>query len=73
MIEDLKRKVDDIPGLEVNFSQPIRGNVNENIRGQFGQTAVKIYGESLDDLSERANAIKNAIAKVPGVADLGIV
>jgi len=65
--------VDDIPGLEVNFSQPIRDNVNENISGQFGQIAVKLYGEDLDALSERALAVKNSIAKVPGVADLGIV
>ena len=35
------------PGLEVNFSQPIRDNVNENISGQFGQIAVKIYGDDL--------------------------
>jgi heavy metal efflux system protein len=73
VIDDLKRKVDGVPGLEVNFSQPIRDNVNENISGQFGQIAVKLYGENLDDLSERANAVKNVIAKVPGVADLGIV
>ena len=33
-----------VPGLEVNFSQSIRDNVNENISGQFGQIAVKLYG-----------------------------
>jgi Cu/Ag efflux pump CusA len=32
-----------VPGLEVNFPQPIRDNVNENISGQFGQIALKIY------------------------------
>jgi cobalt-zinc-cadmium resistance protein CzcA len=73
VVEDLKHKVDDIPGLEVNFSQPIRDNVNENISGQFGQIAVKLYGEDLNALSAQADAVKNVIAKVPGVADLGIV
>ena len=34
----------EVPGIEVNFSQPIRDNVNENISGQFGQIALKIYG-----------------------------
>jgi len=62
-----------IPGLEVNFSQPIRDNVNENISGQFGQIAVKLYGEDLTQLQDLAERIKAVIAKVPGVADLGIV
>jgi len=62
-----------IPGIEVNFSQPIRDNVNENISGQFGQVAVKVYGDDLTSLQEYAEKVKNVIADVRGVADLGIV
>jgi cobalt-zinc-cadmium resistance protein CzcA len=69
MTQDLKA----IPGIEYNFSQPIRDNVNENISGQQGQVAVKIYGDDVDKLRELANATEDQIAKVPGVADPGIV
>jgi len=62
-----------IPGLEVNFSQPIRDNVNENISGQFGQVALKIYGDDLVKLQAAAESAKRALADVPGIADLGIV
>ena len=62
-----------IPGLEVNFSQPIRDNVNENISGQFGQVALKIYGDDMVKLQNAAEGAKNALANVPGIADLGIV
>jgi heavy metal efflux system protein len=62
-----------VPGLEVNFSQPIRDNVNENISGQFGQVALKIYGEDMMKLQAAALAAKDAIGGVHGVADLGIV
>ena len=62
-----------IPGLEYNFSQPIRDNVAENISGQFGQVAVKIYGDDLEQLQKLAEAMQNEIGKVAGVADLGIV
>jgi cobalt-zinc-cadmium resistance protein CzcA len=62
-----------VPGLEVNFSQPIRGNVNENIYGQFGQVALKIYHHDLKELQGVAEQVKQAIAGVRGVADLGIV
>lgn len=63
----------EIPGLEVNFSQPIRDNVNENISGQFGQIALKIYSDDLATLQQIAESTKLALADVPGVADLGIV
>lgn len=62
-----------IPGLEVNFSQPIRDNVNENISGQFGQVALKIYGDDMVKLQNAADGAKNALETVPGIADLGIV
>ncbi|MBC8131628.1 MAG: efflux RND transporter permease subunit, partial [Deltaproteobacteria bacterium] len=62
-----------IPGIEVNFSQPIRDNVNENISGQFGQVAVKVYGDDLTALQAYAEKVKDVIGDVRGVADLGIV
>lgn len=62
-----------IPGLDINFSQPIRDNVNENISGQFGQISLKIFASDLESLQLTAEAARSALAEVPGVADLGIV
>jgi len=73
VITAMSRAVAVVPGMEVNFSQPIRDNVNENISGQFGQIAVKLYGDDLGVLQQHAEHVKDAIAAVPGVADLGIV
>jgi cobalt-zinc-cadmium resistance protein CzcA len=73
VIAAMSRAVAVVPGIEVNFSQPIRDNVNENISGQFGQIAVKLYGDDLDVLQQQAERVKDVIADVPGVADLGIV
>ncbi len=69
MTEDVRA----IPGIESDFSQPIRDNVNENISGQQGQVAVKIYGDDIQQLRQLAEASENVIEKVPGVADPGIV
>lgn len=60
-------------GIEVNFSQPIRDNVNDNISGQPGQIALKIYSNDLRKLQASAEAAKNALSGVRGVADLGIL
>lgn len=73
VIAQLSAALAEIPGIEMNFSQPIRDNVNENISGQFGQIALKIYGDDLGQLQELAERATAAIADVPGVADLGIV
>ena len=70
---EMAQRVREVPGVEANFSQPIRDNVNENIAGQFGQIALKLYGDDLDALQQAAQAAEVAIARVPGVADLGIV
>jgi cobalt-zinc-cadmium resistance protein CzcA len=73
IIDKMNRNLKEIPGIEYNFSQPIRDNVAENISGQFGQVAVKLYGDDLDQLQKLASQIEDEIGKVPGVADLGIV
>ncbi len=73
VIDVLQRAIAEIAGLEVNFSQPIRDNVNESISGQIGQIAVKLYSDDLEALQRQAEKVKDAISKVTGVADLGIV
>jgi cobalt-zinc-cadmium resistance protein CzcA len=76
-VEDLTTEMaanlSEIPGIEYNFSQPIRDNVAENISGQVGQIAVKIFGEDLETLQRLSAEAKDAIAAVPGAADVGIV
>ncbi|MFT3698472.1 MAG: efflux RND transporter permease subunit [Kofleriaceae bacterium] len=73
IVEVMDKNLKAIPGLEYNFSQPIRDNVAENISGQFGQVAVKIYGDDLTELQRLAEAMETEIGKTAGVADLGIV
>jgi cobalt-zinc-cadmium resistance protein CzcA len=73
IVDVMNKNLKDIPGIEYNFSQPIRDNVAENISGQFGQIAVKIYGDDLEELQKLANQVEDQIQPVPGVADLGIV
>ena len=73
LIAEMDANLQEIPGLDYNFSQPIRDNVAENISGQFGQVAVKIYGEDMDELQRAADKTASTITAVPGAADVGIV
>ncbi|HZJ53188.1 MAG TPA: efflux RND transporter permease subunit, partial [Myxococcaceae bacterium] len=73
VLDVLQKRIAEIPGIEVNFSQPIRDNVNESISGQQGQIAVKLYGDDLAALQAQAEKVKAVISRVPGVADLALV
>ncbi|MFN8058952.1 MAG: CusA/CzcA family heavy metal efflux RND transporter [Vicinamibacterales bacterium] len=73
LVPEMVDGLGEMPGLEYNFSQPIRDNVNENIAGQFGQVALKIFGDDLDTLQQAAEKADSVITAVPGAADVGVV
>jgi len=58
LIVAMNREVIRTVGIEVNFSQPIRDNVNDNISGQPGQIALKIYSNDLRQLQSAAEKAK---------------
>jgi cobalt-zinc-cadmium resistance protein CzcA len=73
VIAEMTKNLQEVPGIDYNFSQPIRDNVAENISGQFGQVALKIYGDDLDQLQAAAEKSMQIASGVPGAADVGIV
>ncbi len=61
-----------IPGMEVEFTQPIEMRFNELITGVRADIAIKIFGEDLDVLSKKGNEIKDLIKGVEGAADVSV-
>ncbi len=61
-----------VPGVIWGFSQPISDNVEEAVSGVKGQLAVKLYGEDLKTLEQKAEEIQGVMSTVRGVADLGL-
>ncbi len=59
-----------IPGMEVEFTQPIEMRFNELITGVRADIAIKIFGEDLEVLSSKANEIKNLVENVEGADDI---
>jgi len=62
----------ELPGVTFNFSQYIQDNIEEGISGVKGANSVKIVGPNLELLTKLAEQIRDQIAQVRGVADLGI-
>lgn len=59
-----------IPGIDYEFTQPIEMRFNELITGVRADIAVKIFGEDLDYLNQKAIEIKKLIDGIPGAADV---
>ena len=68
MDDQLKR----YPGVDFNFSQNIQDNVEEAMSGVKGENSLKLFGDDIDTLVEKAGEIRDVMAGVPGVADLGV-
>ncbi|MDP5230936.1 MAG: CusA/CzcA family heavy metal efflux RND transporter [Cellulophaga sp.] len=61
-----------IPGMEVEFTQPIEMRFNELITGVRADIAIKIFGEDLAVLAKKGNEIGQLIQNVPGAADISV-
>jgi heavy metal efflux system protein len=72
LIAAMDREVERHPGAFWNFSQPIEDNVDETMTGTKGGLCAKLYGPDLDVLEEKGEQIKDVMANVDGVKDLGI-
>ncbi len=73
LIADLQREFNDaLPGVDFNFSQYIQDNIEEALSGVKGENAVKIIGPDLKAIEGLATEVMDQMAKVKGIADLGI-
>jgi heavy metal efflux system protein len=72
LIAAMNRELEKIPGVLWNFSQPISDNMEEAVSGVKGQLAVKIYGDDLKTLEEKANQVFGIMSRIRGVEDLGV-
>ncbi|HQK38784.1 MAG TPA: CusA/CzcA family heavy metal efflux RND transporter [Flavobacterium alvei] len=59
-----------IPNMDIEFTQPIEMRFNELISGTRSDVAVKIFGEDLEVLAEKAKEIKKAIQNIEGASDV---
>jgi heavy metal efflux system protein len=73
LIEAINKKLSAFPGIVFNYTQPAEDAVDEALTGLKSSLAVKVYGEDLTVLQDKAIQIKNTLAKVPGFTDLTVV
>ncbi len=70
LIKAMNKRLAAFPGLQLNFSQVIQDNVEEAISGVKGEIAIKIFGEDLRVLQEKANQITGILRSLKGATDV---
>jgi cobalt-zinc-cadmium resistance protein CzcA len=68
MMEKMEETLSEIPGINVEISQPMQMRFNELMTGIRQDVAIKIYGDDLDVLAIQAEKIARMISPVTGVS-----
>lgn len=61
-----------VPGVLTNFTQPIAMTVDELLEGVRAELAIKLYGEDLEQLADKAGEVAQAVSRVRGAADVQV-
>ena len=72
LVARLQAAVEQIPGNNYEFTQPIQMRFNELISGVRSDVAVKIFGDDLDQLLISGQEVQEIMEKIPGAEDVKV-
>jgi len=70
--DEIEAKLNEVPGQGYNFSQPIEMRFSELVSGVKADVGIKVFGEDLDVLRQKAEEIRTVVAEIPGAADVEV-
>ncbi len=68
----MEEKLIPLAGVKFEFQQPIQMRFNELISGSRQDVAVKIFGDDLQMLAEKASEVEKLITDIKGVQDVNV-
>jgi cobalt-zinc-cadmium resistance protein CzcA len=72
LVEKMQEKLVTLAGVKFEFQQPIQMRFNELMTGSKQDIAVKIFGDDLAILAEKAADVERIIRQVEGVEDINV-
>jgi len=70
LVEAMEDELSVLPGTKMSFTQPIEMRVNEMVAGVRGDLGIKLFGDDLDVLREKAAEIERVVREIPGAEDV---
>lgn len=72
LVDKMKKAVEQIPGVNYEFTQPIEMRFNELLEGVREDVAIKLYGDDINILARKAEEISKIIARTEGIGDMKV-
>lgn len=72
MTQELREKLNAIPGVSIEIGQPISHRIDHMLSGTKANIAIKLFGSDLNKLYSIGNQIKSNIENIEGIADLNV-
>ncbi|MEW6562552.1 MAG: efflux RND transporter permease subunit [Pseudomonadota bacterium] len=70
--EAIRAKLQQLPGVQIVMAQPISDRVDEMVTGVRSDVAVKVFGDDLETLKEKAEQIAKVAGTISGAQDLRV-
>ncbi len=70
VVDELRKVMETLPGMDASFTQPIEMRVSEMLTGARGDLAVKIFGPDLQTLSDLSGQLQAVLSGVSGASEV---
>lgn len=70
--EAIRKKLNTLPGVQIVMAQPISDRVDEMVTGVRSDVAIKLFGDDLDVLKQKADDIAKVAGNLRGAQDLRV-
>ncbi len=72
LIVQMDSALHQVPGIDYNFTAPMAMRLDEAISGVRTELGVKVFGDSLPILQQKAAEVARIIDQIPGAADVSV-
>lgn len=72
IIADIRSKIGNFSGVNVNIGQPLSHRIDHMLSGTRSSIAIKLFGDDLTKLFQTSSQIKNLVETVEGAVDVNM-
>lgn len=70
LIDDIRSVMQEYPGINFGFTQPIQMRISEMLTGSSGDLSIKIFGMEIETLATLATRVADITRSTPGAVDV---
>ncbi|MDE0799103.1 MAG: efflux RND transporter permease subunit [Rhodospirillaceae bacterium] len=72
VIDDVRDRIEKIPGVLTNIGQPLSHRIDHALSGVRAQIAIKIFGDDMAELRRLARLVEGEVEGIDGIVDLSV-